>query len=160
RRIGLVLGGRAPVFLTDRLQGYLRGIEAVGRAPEAALRWVGDADNVPPTPRRAEEAIDAVVGRGNADAIVASNDLWAIHLVKALRRRGLRVPDDVAVVGFDNIEAAALSDPALTTVDQDNAAFAEAAVDLALRSVHEPEQIKPEQRTVIVRPRLVVRESA
>jgi hypothetical protein len=52
------------------------------------------------------------------DAIVASNDNMALGVLAALERRGLRVPSDLAVVGFDDIEEAALMEPGLTTVRQ------------------------------------------
>jgi DNA-binding LacI/PurR family transcriptional regulator len=53
------------------------------------------------------------------DAIVAASDLIALGAIKGLRERGIRVPDAVAVVGFDDIEAAGFIDPPLTTVKQD-----------------------------------------
>ena len=51
-------------------------------------------------------------------AIVAANDLLALGVLLAARERGLRIPDDVSIVGFDDIAYAALSDPPLTTVRQ------------------------------------------
>jgi DNA-binding LacI/PurR family transcriptional regulator len=52
------------------------------------------------------------------DAVFAANDLMAIGALSILRRAGRRVPDDVAVVGFDDIDEAAITEPALTTVHQ------------------------------------------
>ncbi|GAA2967208.1 LacI family DNA-binding transcriptional regulator [Streptomyces enissocaesilis] len=66
------------------------------------------------------------------DAVFAANDLMAIGALRTLRETGRRVPDDVAVVGFDDIEAAAYSAPALTTVRSPMADQALAAVRLLL----------------------------
>lgn len=65
------------------------------------------------------------------DAVFCFNDLLAIGAISAIRDAGLRVPDDIAVVGFDDIEEGAYSSPRLTTISPDKTAIAEAAVDLA-----------------------------
>ena len=67
---------------------------------------------------KAGESLLAMPGRELPDAIVSANDQMAIGVVKALARAGLRVPEDVAVVGFDDIFPGSLCDPPLTTVHQ------------------------------------------
>jgi LacI family transcriptional regulator len=69
------------------------------------------------------------------DAVFAANDLMAVGALRALRRAGVRVPDDVAVVGFDDLPAAAAADPPLTTVRHDIDAVGEAAVRTLLHLV-------------------------
>jgi len=69
------------------------------------------------------------------DAVFASTDLIAISAIRAIRAAGLRVPEDVAVVGFDDIAVAAHTSPALTTVRQALAEGARPMVDLMVRRI-------------------------
>jgi DNA-binding LacI/PurR family transcriptional regulator len=69
------------------------------------------------------------------DAVFCFNDLLAIGALRSVAERGLRVPGDVAIVGFDNNEESAFSLPALTTIAPDKSALAEAAIDLVSRRI-------------------------
>ncbi len=84
--------------------------------------------------------------------------VWAAGLIQRLKDRGLRVPADVAVVGYDNLDVATVIDPPLTTVDQNHPEYAKAALDLAIK-MNEDDTLPPTQRTVTIQPRLIVRES-
>jgi DNA-binding LacI/PurR family transcriptional regulator len=77
-----------------------------------------------------------LIGRGTAfDAIFAASDVAAIGAMHALHDMGRRVPDDVAIVGFDDLPAASLSSPPLTSVTQDPHRAAEALVDSIIEAV-------------------------
>jgi Transcriptional regulators len=79
------------------------------------------------------EAANAILDSGfRPSAIFAANDLMAIGVMRALRERTLRVPEDVAVVGFDNISAAPLVTPPLTTVTQFQDRMGERAAELLI----------------------------
>ncbi len=82
---------------------------------------------VSPTVRGGEEAVDEVL-REPVTAVVAYNDLVAIGLMRALTRRGVRVPQDISVMGFDNTFASDLVTPGLTTVAAPLTALGEQAV--------------------------------
>ena len=69
------------------------------------------------------------------DAVFCFNDLLAIGALRAAAERGLRVPEDLAVVGFDNTEESAYSLPSLTTIAPDKAAIAERAVEQIARQI-------------------------
>jgi DNA-binding LacI/PurR family transcriptional regulator len=99
-----------------------------------------------------------LTARPDVDAIFCFNDLLAFGALRALRDTGRRVPDDVAVVGFDDVEECAFSDPPLSTVAPDKAAVAEAAVRLLLQRMSAPHPMEP--REVFPPYRLVVRESS
>lgn len=88
------------------------------------------------------------------DAIFASNDRMAIGAMRALKHRGFRVPEDVEIVGFDDIELAGLVDPPLTTVAQPAAEMGRRSAELLLRMA---EGKQPAERSVILEPKLVVR---
>jgi LacI family transcriptional regulator len=97
---------------TARREGYRRALGDAGLPayPEPSPRtdWTRDGG------RRAVAALLAM--RPAPSAIFCSNDLTAIGALDAAREAGVRVPEDVAIVGFDDVEAAALVTPALTTV--------------------------------------------
>lgn len=83
----------------------------------------------------AEAAIDALVARrADFDAIFASSDMIALGAIRALQRNGLSVPDDVAVVGYDDVQLARYNRPALTTIRQDLAKAGSLMVAKLLRS--------------------------
>lgn len=149
---------------TDNLGGARIGVEhliRLGRrkivffgdpsTPELRLRFEGyrlalrqamtslDAEHVVPThltPDAAYEAMRAFIGRERPfDAVFAGSDLIAISAMRALSAAGLRVPEDVAVVGFDDIALAAHTHPALTTLRQDIHRGAKTLVDLVFRRI-------------------------
>lgn len=91
----------------------------------------------------------------DATAIFAGNDQMALGLLRGLSGLGRRVPDDVAIVGFDDVEDSAEYRPPLTTVRQDFDALGEAAVSALVRAIDGA----PVESTVMT-PRLVGRESA
>jgi DNA-binding LacI/PurR family transcriptional regulator len=88
------------------------------------------------------------------DAVFAATDLIAISVLRALTASGLSVPQDVAVVGFDDIPTAAYSNPALTTIRQDLRRGAELLVGLLLRRLQGEEAASEMLPT-----QLIVRES-
>jgi DNA-binding LacI/PurR family transcriptional regulator len=151
-RIALVINDSPDVdpLMHDRLRGYRAGLKQAGR--REMLEWIGTG-TFPPPRALADEAVAYLLER-RADAVIASNDIWAIELMRSLRRVGKCVPADIAVVGFDNIDAAALADPSLTTVDQNYAGFAAAVMDAVNASA------STAQTPRIVQPTLVIRESA
>ena len=81
-----------------------------------------------------------------------------MRLIQRLKDRGYGVPEDVAVVGYDNLELATVIDPPLTTVDQNHPAYAQAALDLVIK-MNEDDKLPRSQRTVTIQPTLIVRGS-
>jgi LacI family transcriptional regulator len=98
------------------------------------------------------------VVRERFTALFAFNDISAIGAIRALRESGRRVPDDVSVVGFDDIQAAAYQNPALTTVRQPLRRMGELAAQ-TLTSRVESGPTAPHPRTIHVDPELIVRET-
>ena len=98
----------------DRAAGYLQALRAAGTDPDPRLRTEGDFSRESGT--RAMEELLAYTP--DVDAVFAASDLMAVGAMEALRDRGLVVPDDVAVVGFDDSIVATSAQPMLTTVRQ------------------------------------------
>jgi DNA-binding LacI/PurR family transcriptional regulator len=120
RRIGFAgtVDAIHPQF-TERYTGYRDALEAAGLAPFDPASAAGD-DRV----RQGEAAVENLLARADAaDALFAANDMIALGALDALARRGVRVPGEFGVVGFDGLAAGVHSNPPLTTIEPD---FAEA----------------------------------
>ncbi|PXA89043.1 LacI family transcriptional regulator, partial [Nostoc sp. 3335mG] len=101
------------------------------------------------------DAARRLSARGIAfDAIFAASDMIALGAVRALAESGRSVPDDVALVGFDDIPAASLAQPPLTTVRQDYAQAGELLVDMLIRRIN-----RKDTAPALLAPELVVRKS-
>lgn len=158
RRIGLQLEGFTDELMTVRRDAYVAAMEAHGSPIETSLIWTDMGDTVDPTAATAREGIDRLVVQAQADAIVASNDLWAAGLIQAAKAQGLRVPEDVAVTGYDNLHLGTIIDPPLTTIDQQHALYAKAAVDLLVALADEGGP-PPNENTIVIPPKLIARQS-
>jgi len=79
-----------------------------------------------------------------ATAVVAAADILAIGAAKAFYERGVKVPDEISLMGFDDLEIAQYMTPGLTTVKQQISAKGEKAVELLIRNINEPELTKQE----------------
>jgi LacI family transcriptional regulator len=113
RRIGHIAGPQNTTTGRDRREGYEAGVRAHGLAHEPALVVEADAFS--------EDAGDRALGMmlagpARPTAVFAANDLIAVGMLQRLRRIGVRVPDDLSIVGFNDIPLAGLLEPALTTV--------------------------------------------
>ncbi|MEV5716691.1 LacI family DNA-binding transcriptional regulator [Amycolatopsis mediterranei] len=114
RRIGF-LAGRPDLQSAElRKTGYLRALTAAGITPDEDLIRIGAYD--PEVSAASAHAL--LTGPDRPTAVFAANDISAIATVGAARELGLTVPDDLSVVGFDNVPESALCSPPLTTVDQ------------------------------------------
>jgi LacI family transcriptional regulator len=114
RRIGFI-GGRPDLLCAQqRLQGYEDALRQANIAPDPVLITIGDFSRT--TGRDCARRLLSLAEPPTA--IFAANDQSAIGAIEAARAAGRRVPDDLSVVGFDNIPEVVYLNPALTTVDQ------------------------------------------
>ncbi len=138
-----------PEFM-ERYRGYSRAIEEAGGQVQPALQ----VDAIT-TEQSGYAAASELLGRGVAfDAIFAASDLIALGAMHALRDKGIDIPEAVAVIGFDDMPAASLANPPLTTVAQDTRRAGEALVDTVLRLIH-----KEPAGSLVIPARLVIRQS-
>lgn len=154
RDIALVTGPPETTETVQRLSGYKAALEAAG----LPLReeWVISSDYTYQGGVKAAEQILAQKGR-KPTAVFAANDYMAMGVINYLVRCGLRVPEDVAVVGYDDIESAAFFRPALTTVRQPLMELGKVAAHKLLSVV---EGTETETVKILLSAELVVRESS
>lgn len=151
-RIGCIGGPPTLAVSAQRVQGYRDAMAEAGRSPDERLVRRGDYH-----PQSGWAAARSLFELPDPPtAIFAGNDLMAIGVLRAAAEAGRRVPGDLAVVGFDDIELAAYTTPPLTTVTQCAAEVGRAAVELLLERIASPAR-PPVRRTLETR--LVVRAS-
>ncbi|GGS45878.1 LacI family DNA-binding transcriptional regulator [Streptomyces griseoviridis] len=168
RRAILAVGGRDDAGLGTaeaRTRGYRAALAAAGLAFDPAALLPVPSFRMPD----GAEAVDRVLRAGaRPDALLCLNDQLALGALRTLHEHGLRVPEDVAVIGFDNVEGGRFSVPTLSTVSPDKAAVARIAVDLLRRRMDEAAGPAPEDsaaagvrspQDLVVAHRLVLRES-
>ena len=93
-------------------------------------------------------------------AVFCANDMVALGLEQQLLRDGVRVPDDIAIVGYDDLEWASVSSVPLTTVAQPRKGLGRTAVDMIMELLGRPTARIPRSNHVVLQPELVVRDSA
>lgn len=128
RRIGYIGTNNRPKSNRRRLTGYQTALAQLGLAPDPALVVAPD---VAADIDRAKAALDALIAAG-ATAVFCYNDLIAVGLLMACRQRKIKIPQDLSVVGFDDIEIASYVTPALTTVRQPRSQLGSFAMSMAL----------------------------
>jgi DNA-binding LacI/PurR family transcriptional regulator len=128
RRIAF-LGPRQLPEIAQRWDGYVQALRKAGLEPEESLALPARF-----TTETAYETARALLASGvHVDAVFAASDLIAMATIKAANASGLRVPEDLAVAGFDDIMLAAGTTPPLTTVRQDLGRAASSMVELLFR---------------------------
>lgn len=138
------LGHRLQIFREVMAENHLPVNDALIRA--------GSFD-----PETGYTAMQQILNTGEPfDAVYAMNDLMAFGAVRALRERGLRVPEDIAIVGFDDVRLAAFCDPPLTTINEPDDDHGRQAA-LMLMALLNGKEV--EERHVTLHTKLIVRES-
>ncbi len=152
RRIAYIGGPHSLSVARERRRGYRQALRDFNMRPDPSLIVAGDfrVDG-------GRAAVRRLLARRRAfTAVVAANDLTAIGAMEALRAAGRRIPDDVAVVGFDDIPFAAFVDPPLTTVAQPTYRLGALAMERLLALMN-GEAVTA--RRIVLAPQLVVRRS-
>ncbi|TDE10413.1 LacI family DNA-binding transcriptional regulator [Jiangella asiatica] len=150
-RIGLVIGPRRFVPAARKIEGFTRALRAVPGAPAVENAVATSFFTVEGGRAGAEQLLDA-----GCTGIVCGSDLMALGAVRAVRNRGLDVPGDVSVVGYDDSPLMPFTDPPLTTVRQAVPAMSAAAVNALMEQIA---GVAPERSELLFAPDLVVRAS-
>lgn len=154
-RIATIAGPPDTITGADRLKGFLEGLREAGRPPDLAEIAYGDF-----TFESGGRAMRQLITRRDRspDAVFAANDLMALGALQTLREMGLAVPKDTALVGFDDIDAARMVTPALTTIESPKRAIGRRAAELLISRITTDSDIPARTETLPFS--LVLRQSA
>jgi DNA-binding LacI/PurR family transcriptional regulator len=157
QRIGIITGPSSWWEAQERLNGWREVVNTAGYSNIESLIVEGDWN-----PPSGDIGLHTLLDRNpEMDAIFSSNDQMALGALQAARRLGLSIPEDLGIVGFDDIPEAAYFYPPLTTVQQDTRRLGAVAVErinTLIQAQLEEETVEP--NTSWLKPRLIVRESS
>jgi len=137
----------------DRLTGYRDQIEELGLSQHS--EYVQGGDFYEPSGFTAMERLIAL--DDPPDAVFCASDMMAVGAIGAAKAAGVKIPEDIAVVGFDDAPFAALFSPAITTIRQDKIGLGRSAGDQLMALIDDPKATPPKIMLPVV---LVVRESS
>jgi LacI family transcriptional regulator len=150
KRIGTITGMAGSTVTIDRQEGYLKALAERGRDVDESLIVEGDF-----TEAGGYYAMKSLLS-ARPDAVFTASDIMAIGAMRAVSEAGLRIPEDIAFVGFDDLPLATLPKPQLTTVRQPIYQFGFKSVELLIDLIENG--IKPARR-IILDTELIVRDS-
>ncbi|AYC21162.1 Ribose operon repressor [Dickeya dianthicola] len=133
-------------------QGYRKAMHQAGLSILPGYEVIGDFEFE--TGFRAMQQLLALPER--PDAVFTSNDAMAVGVYRALYEAGLSIPDDMAVVGYDDIELARYLSPPLTTIHQPKDELGELAIDTLFHRLEHPDA---EHNVLVLTPELIIRDS-
>jgi LacI family repressor for deo operon, udp, cdd, tsx, nupC, and nupG len=152
KRLAHITGPMNVILSRDRLEGYKQAMKTYGLEIDPLLITEGDFYY--------ETGYDLMLKlmsiNNPATAIFAANDEMAIGAIKAIQSQGLKVPEDIAIVGFDNIKMSAIFSPSLTTIGQPMYKIGEKAMNLLLDLIRGK---KLRKNQFVLDDKLIVRES-
>jgi LacI family transcriptional regulator len=152
KRIGIICGPSNVNPSAQRVTGYKKALTEANINANPELEVIGDFH-----PGSGYSGTRQLLQQAHPTAIFACNDLMAIGALRAIREAGLSVPEDISLIGHDDIEIASYIQPALTTIAQPIERLAETAIQFLLERIEKPNI--PPRRTILPN-RLVKRQSA
>ncbi len=152
KEIGCITGPLIRPQAQMRYEGYKRALAEAGIAINPD--WIVESDF---ECEGGYQAFEKLYQRGKLpSALFVSNDMMAMGVIQAASQRGLRVPDDLSLIGYDDVHIAKFMTPALTTIHQPKYRLGKAAVDTLLYRLENPDTTA---QVVQLEPTLVVRNS-
>lgn len=149
-RIAMITGAHDSAVSLDRREGFIKALKAAGRKPDEDLIIEGDF-----TEDSGYVAMQKLM-QSNPDAVFAQSDIMAIGAMRAVQDADLRIPEDIAFIGFDDLPIASTFKPKLSTVRQPITRFGIKAVELLEDLIENG--TKP-ARHLIIDTELIIRES-
>ena len=157
KNIGIITGPMKWWEARQRSMGWRNALERAGREISADLIVEGDW-----TPASGEIAMNELLNqRPDIDAVFASNDQMALGAIKAIKNFGMKIPDDIIIIGFDDIPEAPFFDPPLSTICQDITELGSSAVRELYRMIKLVQDSLPVTSSyTLLEPCLIIRESS
>lgn len=154
KKIAFIHAAPGWIDAEERFKGYKKALSETGMEFRKDYVENGFFDYEP-----GEAAMQKLLSVNDPpDAVFAANDRMALGAVRAVKKAGKRIPEDIAIVGFDNIPLCELFEPSITTVEQPVKDIACAGGKALLDSILSPQKKKPQ--TILFEPKLIIRESA
>jgi LacI family repressor for deo operon, udp, cdd, tsx, nupC, and nupG len=153
KRIGFISGPFDVVLGRDRLEGFRQAITERKLDVNGLLVQEGDFT----FESGYANMMEFLALKSPPEAIFAANDEMAIGAIKAIHSKGLKVPEDISVMGFDDIEFASIFEPSLTTIAQPSFEIGETAMKLLMKQLNK-EDI--EKKQYILEDKLIVRDTS
>lgn len=155
QRIAHIGGPRHLLTAQERKRGYLKALEAYDVKPLPQLIQTAEY-----TIESGKETMEMMLALGNyPDAVFGANDMIAIGAMEAIKSKGLRIPNDIAFAGYDDILFARLITPKLTTVLQPTNQIGALAMRVLMDRLNKSYD-SPDPRIIILQPTLSIRESS
>jgi DNA-binding LacI/PurR family transcriptional regulator len=146
----------------ERIDGYNRAREEA-KVGDSIVFDLPELDLVHFCSEHNEQIIHAAMEKQirevQIDAVLAASDTIACMMIRAIKSIGKKVPEDIAVIAYENLPLSYLHDPRLTTLDPCNKEQAQHAITLLMDMI-EGKEVLPQNRQVIFKPKLIIRESA
>src|SRR5205807_8508596 len=155
-RIAFVHGPLSIRQCADRKRGVLRAMKSAGLDPDRAIV---DITTPAQSAKEGEEDVEQLLSaRIKPTAVFCANDLLALGLMRGLIKRGIAIPRDMAMVGYDDVEFASVLSTPLTSIRQPKYELGRAAAELLLDEAHNP--TSHQHKHIVYQPELIVRESS
>lgn len=155
RRIGIIVGNKEISTAEDRVLGYRRALEEAGiPVDESLIRFATYSEE-----GGYREAKSLLACGNRPTAIFGGNNFIALGVVAAVKELGLRIPEDIALVCFEDIDFISKFAPFFTVVVQPAYSMGVIATELLIRRIEGQDKVR-ERREVVLKPELIVRESA
>lgn len=146
-----IAGPRTHGSFADRATGFLRAFHRRGLPKPRVIYGEHTFDSA------FRSTMHHLAAHRNITAIFAGNDVIAFGCMRAMMEKGIRIPEDMSIIGFDNVEMSQITSPPLTTIDQPKYETGKAAVEMLLRMMAKDSVSEPEHRIIGVR--LIERQS-
>ncbi len=154
KRIGFFGAAEDELTSEERYQGYTKALKEAGIKERKKFIRFGDYST-----NTGNRLITGMIKKGDyPDAVFAVNDLFALSVMQGIREAGLRIPGDIAVIGFDDIPFASFPEIQLTTIAQPKYQMGRIAADLLLEQIHEKSGAK--KKEIILETELIERGTA
>lgn len=160
RRIGYITESITAINMEDRFLGYRNSLKEYGVPYDELLVFIEkdlQLRKLENSYIKMKEILAGDAGNKLPLAFITTSDLIAIGVINAIKESGLRIPDDVAVTGFDDISISSKIDPPLTTIAQDMDYMGQLSAELILKAIEIQETIP---QHIKLEPRLIVRKSS
>lgn len=155
-RIAFVHGPLSIRQVADRRRGVMRAVKTAGLDVDRAIV---DIDARAQSAREGEECVERLLSaRIRPTAVFCANDLLALGLMRGLIKRGISIPGDMALVGYDDVEFASVLSTPLTSIRQPKYELGRAAAELLLDEANNP--TSHQHQHIMYQPELIVRESS